>query len=105
MRLLYYYQDLAISPEDRFTDLKFWKAKGNRHEIEFFSLRNQKLDIYNLSDNKQNVEINGKKIFCISDSRYSLPIKRRSDPSRRTFFDLNFIKEPIVKYKFGELPY
>lgn len=105
MRIVYYYQGLVIIPQDKFIDLRSWRVKKHYHQIELFNLRGQKLKVYNLSNHKKSVEVNGRKTICERDNGSSLVLKRKIDPLRREFFDPAFLDEPKTSYKPTELQY
>jgi len=105
LRIAYCCGDLVLVPEEKCTDLKAWTAAKTRQEFEFFSVRNQNLEIHNLGKKKLAVSVNGKAVACDAGSRAVLALERSVDPSRKEFFARSFLEEPKVQFTRSGTPY
>jgi len=105
LRLAWCCGDLVLTPEDKRTDLKAWRAARGRHEFEFFSFRNQRIEVHNPTGRKLKVSVNGRSYTCGSRSRVVAEVRRTVDPTRKELFAPGFLEEPWVPYEPARMPY
>jgi len=105
LRIAYYCGGLLLIAEDKCVDLKSWQATETRDAFDFFSARNQKLEIHNTRAKRTRVSINGKTYSCPARAHVRIALKRTVDPARKGFFAPGFLKEPNVRCDDDRLPY
>ena len=105
LRLAYCLGSIVVIPEDKRVDLKNWRSRNDRQEIEFFSFANQELQIYNLRDTEIPLSVNGASLRCRPGTFQKATLPRNVDSARKEFFAPGFLKEPFVRYKPAPMPY
>ena len=97
LRLAYRCGDVVVLAGDKCIDIKSWKVAANRHTIELFSARSQRLEIHNLGDKRLTFRVNGSRGLCPPGDRTPIRLGKCVDPKRESFFAANFLVEPHVK--------
>ncbi|MBI4027522.1 MAG: hypothetical protein HY360_21225 [Verrucomicrobia bacterium] len=105
LRIAYCFGNLALIPEDRRVDLAAWKTRKNRHDVGFFNVRKQSIEVHNVGNSHQILMMNGVKCSCEPRERKVIGIGNNVDRSREEFFATGFGAEHFIHYKKGEMPY
>ena len=105
LRLAYCCGDVVLVPEDKCVDVKAWQNAGSKHEIELFSVRDQKVEVHSLGKEELSVTLNGTRCSCPAGEQRPVRLRRCVDPARREFYAPDFLDEPPVKYVPSGLPY
>ena len=96
MRIAYCCGNLLLIPSDARVEMKRWNQTARGCSFEFFSVCDQEMGIHNLSKKKAKIIVNGASASCPAGSRLKVRLPRTVDPSRRKFFDRDFLDEPRV---------
>lgn len=105
LRLAYCLDGIVLVPEDKRTDLAVARAVRGGYRADLFSVRDQNVEVHNISGRNVKVSINGTAVSCPAGGRAVVPVARRVDPARKEFFAPDFLREPSMNYKPGGLPY
>ena len=105
LRMAFGGTDIFITPENKCTGLKSWKATKNRHVVEVFSLKSQRVEIHNIGRSQITGSVNGVRFSCQPEESCRIRIKKRIDPNNKEFYANNFLDEPSVQYEYGRTPY
>jgi len=105
LRLAYCLDGIVCVPEDKCADLSAARIVRGGRELEFFSARNQNMEIHNLGEKRVKLSVNGVTLTCPPQGCVIVPLSRRADPARKEFFSPGFLSEPAFNYRPGGLPY
>ena len=104
LRIAYCCGDLVLIPSDRRVDLRQWTAQKTRHQVELYSVCNQKVEVHNLAARGVLVSINGKSVRLARGARTEVRLPRTVDAARKKFFAVDFLEEPRVRYEHARTP-
>lgn len=105
MRLVYCLGDLVVSPENRLVELAGWKQTAHGCEISFHSFVTQRFVFHNLSSQRMQIHLNGRKLAVSSNASGAAMVRRSVDPSRKEFYAADFLEEPSLQNFDCTTPY
>ena len=96
LRLAYEKDGIVIIAGDKCVDIKSWKVKKDKHNIEMFAARSQMVEVHNVGKSGATVSINNTQGQCEAGKKLLLPMVKNIDPKRAEFFAEDFLDEPAV---------
>ena len=105
LRVAYCLGKAVLVPEDKCVDLRTWRRRGGGQEVEFFSPRDQDVEVHNLGEARLRLSVNGASRTCPAGGKVVVRLPRTVDPSRKEFFAKDFLEEPTIQPTSTSLPY
>ena len=106
MRIVFVSKHLAIIPEDKCTEIKFWRSSDEKaaDDIEMALLKTQKITFVNLTRKERILTLNGRFIQC-QPGQIVLDVEKRIDLDSKEYYADDFLAEPELIWNGSGLPY